>query len=142
MDYEFILIFKKQGESPKPTKEQKELSILTKDEWNKYFSSHWTFGGCRQDEHIAMFPEELPLRLIKMFSFIGETIFDPFMGSGTTALVAKNLNRNSIGYEINSNFKDIYDRKLSVNEINFNECKFIKLTDKEQKKDIVFALYF
>lgn len=57
----------------------------TKEEWNTYFASHWTFGGAKQDGHIAMFPEELPARLIKMFSFAGETVLDPFMGSGTTA---------------------------------------------------------
>ena len=84
MDYEFILIFKKQGKAPKPTKEQKENSAMTKEEWKEYFSSHWYFGGVRQLEHIAMFPEELPKRLIKMFSFAEETVFDPFAGSGTT----------------------------------------------------------
>jgi site-specific DNA-methyltransferase (adenine-specific) len=52
-----------------------------------------------------MFPEELPNRLIKMFSFVGETILDPFLGSGTTALAAKNLDRNSFGFEINPEFK-------------------------------------
>lgn len=115
MDYEFILIFKKLGNPPKPTKEQKEQSKMTKEEWNSYFSSHWNFSGVKQSEHIAMFPEELPKRLIKMFSFAGETVLDPFMGSGTTALAAKNLGRNSIGYEINSDFKIIIKNKI-VNE--------------------------
>ncbi|MGI6509153.1 MAG: DNA methyltransferase [Erysipelotrichaceae bacterium] len=117
IDYEFILIFKKLGKAPKPTKEQKELSKITKEEWNTYFSSHWNFGGARQIEHIAMFPEELPKRLIKMFSFYGETVFDPFLGSGTTSLAAKNLGRNSIGYEINYEFKQIIESKLEANQI-------------------------
>ncbi|MBO7101144.1 MAG: site-specific DNA-methyltransferase [Bacteroidales bacterium] len=112
IDYEFILIFKKQGKAPMPTKEQKEMSEIGKDEWNKLFASHWTFAGARQDGHIAMFPEELPARLIKMFSFAGETIFDPFMGSGTTALAARNLNRDSIGYEINKDFRQYYEQKV------------------------------
>ncbi|MBP3254011.1 MAG: thermonuclease family protein [Bacteroidales bacterium] len=112
IDYEFILIFKKQGTAPLVTKQQKLQSEMTKEEWNKYFSSHWNFNGVKQDGHIAMFPEELPHRLIKMFSFVGETILDPFMGSGTTALAAKNLFRNSIGYEINSDFKSIYAKKV------------------------------
>lgn len=112
IDYEFILIFKKQGKAPTPTKEQKELSEISKEDWNKYFASHWTFAGARQDGHIAVFPEELPARLIKMFSFVGETVFDPFMGSGTTALAARNLNRNSIGYEINKDFRKYYEQKV------------------------------
>lgn len=112
MDYEFILIFKKLGNAPKPTKEQKEQSALTKEEWNQYFSSHWNFGGVRQSNHIAMFPEELPKRLIKMFSFVNETVFDPFLGSGTTALAAKNTGRNSAGYEINRSFEEIIRAKL------------------------------
>lgn len=112
IDYEFILIFKKQGKAPTPTIEQKKMSEMSKEEWNSYFASHWTFGGAKQDGHIAVFPEELPHRLIKMFSFAGETIFDPFMGSGTTALAARNLHRNSIGYEINPDFKQYYDEKV------------------------------
>ncbi len=112
IDYEFILIFKKQGKAPTPTKEQKEMSEIDKEEWNKLFASHWTFAGAKQDGHIAVFPEELPARLIKMFSFVGETIFDPFMGSGTTALAARNLKRNSIGYEINKDFKQYYEQKV------------------------------
>jgi len=117
IDYEFILIFKKQGKAPVPTKEQKEMSIIGKEEWNKLFASHWIFAGARQDGHIAMFPEELPARLIKMFSFVGETVFDPFMGSGTTALAARNLNRNSIGYEINKDFRQYYEHKVISNSI-------------------------
>ena len=124
LDYEFILIFKKLGNSPKPSREQKALSVLSKEEWNTYFASHWTFGGARQDGHIAVFPEELPKRLIKMFSFVGETIFDPFLGSGTTALAAKNSDRNSIGYEINPAFVDYYKQKLNVNQIDFEQTVY------------------
>ncbi len=124
IDYEFILIFKKLGNAPKPTKQQKEESILSKEEWNTYFASHWTFGGAKQNEHIAMFPEELPRRLIKMFSFVNETVFDPFAGSGTTLLAAKNLGRNSIGYEINKDFIPIIKNKLNVEQSDLNN-KFI-----------------
>ncbi|WP_279057108.1 DNA methyltransferase [Barnesiella intestinihominis] len=117
IDYEFILIFKKQGKAPVPTLEQKQLSEMTKEEWNLFFASHWNFGGAKQDGHIAVFPEELPHRLIKMFSFAGETVFDPFMGSGTTALAARNLQRNSIGYEINPDFKSFYERKVAYSSL-------------------------
>lgn len=131
IDYEFILIFKKLGNPPKPTLEQKENSIMTKEEWNQYFSSHWNFSGVKQSEHIAMFPEELPKRLIKMFSFFGETIFDPFLGSGTTTLAAKNLGRNSIGYEINKEFESIIKEKLNINQLSLDEDMIEFLEDKE-----------
>lgn len=112
LDFEYILLFKKQGNAPKPTKEQKENSAMTNEEWNTFFNGHWYFSGAKQDKHLAMFPEELPHRLIKMFSFPGETVLDPFMGSGTTALAARNLNRNSIGYEINPDFIPIIKEKI------------------------------
>lgn len=114
IDYEFILIFKKQGKAPVPTPEQKKLSEMSREEWSSYFTSHWNFGGAKQDGHIAVFPEELPRRLIKMFSFVGETVFDPFMGSGTTALASRNLQRNSIGYEINPDFRQYYEQKVVI----------------------------
>ncbi len=112
MDYEFILIFKKLGTPPKVIGEQKQKSILTNEEWSQYFSSHWNFNGVKQLEHIAMFPEELPKRLIKMFSFYGETVLDPFAGSGTTSLAAMHLGRNSIAYEINEAFIPVIQEKL------------------------------
>jgi len=116
LDFEYILLFKKQGNAPKPTKEQKENSTMTNEEWNTYFNGHWYFSGAKQDKHLAMFPEELPHRLIKMFSFPGETVLDPFMGSGTTALAARNLNRNSIGYEINPDFIPIIKEKIGTDD--------------------------
>ena len=131
MDYEFILLFKKLGNAPKPTKEQKVASAMTKEEWSQYFSSHWNFNGVKQLGHIAMFPEELPKRLIKMFSFAGETVFDPFVGSGTTSLAAKNLGRNSIGYEINKEFAPIIYEKLGARQISLdNETRVIFEEDK------------
>lgn len=114
LDYEFILLFKKIGVPEKVDKNLKELSRLSKEEWNTYFQGHWNFGGARQDGHIAMFPEELPKRLIKMFSFVGDFVFDPFVGSGTTLLAAKKLSRNSIGYEINPQFIKVIKQKLDV----------------------------
>ncbi len=112
LDFEYILLFKKQGEVIKPTREQKENSAMTNEEWNTYFNGHWYFTGAKQDKHLAMFPEELPHRLIKMFSFPNENILDPFMGSGTTAFAARNLNRNSVGYEINPDFIPIIKEKI------------------------------
>jgi len=116
IDYEYILLFKKPGKSPKVDKNIKEMSKLTKEEWKEYFYGHWYFRGARQVEHDAMFPEELPKRLIKMFTFVGDTVLDPFLGSGTTLKVALELKRNAIGYEINEKYLDVIKNKLGLNE--------------------------
>lgn len=134
IDYEFILIFKKPGDPPKISKELKEKSKLTKEEWNEYFSGHWRFNGVKQSGHLAMFPEELPKRLIKMFSFIGDTVFDPFLGSGTTSLAAINLNRSSIGYEINEKFLPVIKEKLGYHDnLLFNKNKISIIYQKKEK---------
>jgi modification methylase len=135
LDYEFILIFKKLGEAPKHTKEQKELSKMTAEEWNTFFAGHWNFTGARQNGHIAMFPEELPRRLIKMFSFVGETVFDPFAGSGTTLLAAKNLERNSIGYEINPEFIPFIKDKLEVHQQDLSGTTYEFVKQENTKTD-------
>ncbi len=132
LDYEFILIFKKLGDPPKVNREIKEKSKLTTKEWNEFFSGHWNFPGERQDKHLAMFPEELPKRLIKMFSFVGDTILDPFLGSGTTCLAAKNINRNSIGYEINKDFLPVIKSKLKPAEIEIINQEKMKINFKDK----------
>lgn len=116
LDYEFILIFKKRGAAPAANPSYKEKSKMTTEEWNTFFQGHWNFSGAKQDNHIAMFPEELPRRLIKMFSFVGDTVLDPFLGSGTTSLAAKNLDRNSVGYEINSEFIPLIRSKTGAGD--------------------------
>ncbi len=116
LDFEYILIFKKPGVAPIPSADQKEQSRMTTEEWNRYFTGHWNFPGERQGKHHAMFPEELPRRLIKMFAFTGDTVLDPFLGSGTTSLAAKNLGRNSIGYEINPEFIPLVKEKVFGNQ--------------------------
>ena len=115
IDYEFILLFKKLGKSPNDVdKDVKENSKMTKEEWRQYFTGHWNFAGAKQDKHIAMFPEELPRRVIRMFSFVGETVLDPFLGSGTTTKVAASLGRNSIGYEINREYLSVIKEKNGI----------------------------
>ncbi len=132
LDYEFILIFKKYGDSPKVSSEIKEQSKLTQEEWNQYFTGHWNFPGEKQDKHLAMFPEELPSRLIKMFSFVGDTILDPFLGSGTTSLSAKKLNRNSIGYEINEDFLPIIKGKLELKQSTIFQSATFEIVKQEE----------
>ena len=112
IDYEFIQIFKKPGQSKKVSKEIKAASRLTKEEWKEYFAGHWHFGGARQVGHEAMFPEELPRRLIRMFTFRAIRCLDPFLGSGTTVKVALDLGRNAVGYEINPDFLEAIPQKI------------------------------
>lgn len=140
IDYEFILLFKKLGNHPNNvSKEIKEKSKLSNQEWRTYFTGHWNFAGEKQNGHIAMFPEELPRRLIKMFSFVGETVLDPFLGSGTTIKVARDLKRNSIGYEINKDYLSIIKPKVDINKKSLfdKECRFeiIFQGEKEKKTD-------
>ncbi|MBI5213301.1 MAG: thermonuclease family protein, partial [Nitrospirae bacterium] len=121
------------------SREIKEKSKLTTEEWNEYFYGHWNFPGERQDKHLAMFPEELPKRLIKMFSFVGDTVLDPFLGSGTTCLAAKNLNRNSVGYEINKDFLPIIKEKVKGDPtIIFQEKKNVYFKKEILKLPYVF----
>ncbi|MSS72665.1 MAG: site-specific DNA-methyltransferase [Candidatus Latescibacteria bacterium] len=135
LDYEFILLFRKPGKPPKVSGEQKEGSRLTIEEWNQYFSGHWNFSGVRQDGHLAMFPEELPRRLIRMFSFVGDTVLDPFLGSGTTSLAARRLGRNSIGYEINRDFLPIIEEKLGASKSDlFGEFASVEVVEQAGSK--------
>ena len=125
IDYEFILIFKKHGAAPRVGKEIKEQSRMTIEEWNQFFTGHWNIPGEKQDKHLAMFPEEVPSRLIKMFSFVNDTVLDPFLGSGTTSLAAKKLSRNSVGYEINPEFLPMIKEKLGMRQkMMFEEAEF------------------
>jgi DNA modification methylase len=133
IDYEYIHIFKKPGKSKKVSKELKEASKLSKSDWKEFFSGHWQFGGARQLGHEAMFPDELPRRLIRMFTFVGDTVLDPFVGSGTAAKVALELNRNSIGYEINEDFLPGIQKKLGLKESLVRVCEKIQIIRRDKK---------
>ncbi len=141
IDYEFILVFKKPGTMKEVPKEIKEISKLTKEEWKEYFTGHWRFGGEKQINHEAMFPEELPKRLIKMYSFVGDTVLDPFVGSGTTVKVALELKRNAIGYEINEDFLEIIKEKIGIKNSLFKiyNIEIIKRDEKIRFEDIDYV---
>jgi site-specific DNA-methyltransferase (adenine-specific) len=136
IDYEFILIFKKPGIGKNMPKSIKDKSKLTIEEWNQYFAGHWNIPGEKQNGHLAMFPEEIPRRLIKMFSFVNDTVLDPFLGSGTTTLAAKNLERNSIGYEINADFVSVIEKRLDLkNKGFFDKFNFELVQNKKDNID-------
>ncbi len=105
LDMEYILIFRKGGlRSFVPKDPNRYKSIFTKSERDKWFSQVWTVTGARQnvngvDRRIAAFPEEIPRRLIRMFSVLGDLVVDPFLGSGTSLKIALDLQRRFVGYE-------------------------------------------
>ena len=109
---EFINIFVKDGKPEKIDNKTKNKSKLSKDEWRKYISSIWKFPPTHDRAHPAPFPVELPFRLIKLFSFTNDIILDPFMGSGTTALAAKMVERHFLGYELNKNYIKLGEKRL------------------------------
>jgi len=143
-DYEHILIFKKpHGKGRKVNLKIKEMSKISLSEWKKWFIGHWRFPGVIQKEHIAMFPEELPYRLIRMFTFIGDTVLDPFVGSGTTLKVAKSLFRKSIGYEINEYFQPTINNKIKEAKIGyFKDFQYLLYTlfkrSRQENFDIIY----
>lgn len=112
IDYEFILIFKKPGKAPRPTPAQKDESRMDIEEWSRNFTAHWDFPGERSRVHHAMFPVELPRRLVRMFTFPGETVLDPFAGSGTTVLAALEQGRRAVGLELNQDFSEAISQRL------------------------------
>lgn len=99
-DIEFILMLRKPGGYRQPTDEQRDASRLTKEEHHDWFQQVWTITGESTRSHPAPFPEELAYRLVRMFSFVGDTVLDPFMGLGTTIVSALKCERNAIGVEI------------------------------------------
>jgi site-specific DNA-methyltransferase (adenine-specific) len=78
------------------TREQRDASAITKEEWREYTKTVWSIANTSDPEHPAVFPPEIPRRLIKMFSFVGETVLDPFGGTGTTGRVAAELERHGV----------------------------------------------
>ena len=119
---EYVAIFRKYGKDPKPDPEVKEKSRISLEEWRIFFKDTWNFPGINQDIHDAMFPEELPRRLIRMYSFVGDIVLDPFLGTGTTSKVASDLGRNSIGFEIGfnrKNWKNLIKKKIELGIKNY-----------------------
>lgn len=115
---EFIGVFVKDGEPEKKSPEIKEASKLTEEEWVEYTKQVWRIpiphrGEPGYDQHPALMPIEMAERLIKLYSFIGDIVLDPFLGSGTTAKAARSLRRHYIGYEINPGYKDAIERRLA-----------------------------
>jgi site-specific DNA-methyltransferase (adenine-specific) len=113
-DVEYILFLRKPGEYRKTNMLQKALSILTKQEMQKWFRSIWgdIKGASTRTGHPAPYPIELAERLIRMFSFAGDTVLDPFMGVGSTTIAAIRAGRNSIGNELEPKYYRMAQQRI------------------------------
>ncbi|MCE5259736.1 MAG: site-specific DNA-methyltransferase [Chloroflexi bacterium] len=116
-DIEFILMQRKPGGYRNPTEEQRRLSMIAKNDYNTWFRQIWDIPGASNRQHPAPFPLELANRLIRMFSFYGDTVLDPFLGTGTTMLAAIQAERNSIGIDIDSEYCRMAASRLRSNEL-------------------------
>ncbi|MGH9358191.1 MAG: DNA-methyltransferase, partial [Terriglobia bacterium] len=98
-----------------PSEEQREASKLTKEEYQQWFQQVWNgLMGESTRNHPAPYPEELAYRLIRMFSFVGDTVLDPFMGTATSLLVAARCARNAIGVEIEPSYVKMAKARLEA----------------------------
>lgn len=114
-DVEYILMLRKPGAYRKPTEEQRATSRLSKDEQSKWFKPIWTdVTGASTREHPAPYPVELAYRLIRMFSFTGDTVLDPFGGTGTTSIAAIRADRNSVLTEIDPVYFQMANKKIAA----------------------------
>jgi len=103
-DMEFILMQRKPGGYRKPTEEQRKLSKIDKKDFNAWFQQIWNITGASTRNHPAPFPLELASRLVRMFSFQGDTVLDPFCGTGTSMVASLRHGRNSIGIDIDPEY--------------------------------------
>ncbi len=129
-DIEFILMQRKSGGYRSPDLSTRVLSLIRTTDHGEWFQQIWTgLTGASTRSHPAPYPLELATRLIKMFSFVGDTVFDPFMGTASTNIAAAHLGRNSIGVEVDSHYFDIAAKRMSVEA----PAMFAKLNVEVQK---------
>jgi site-specific DNA-methyltransferase (adenine-specific) len=118
-DMEFILMQRKPGGYRKPTEEQRKLSKIDKKDFNNWFQQIWNITGTSNRNHPAPFPLVLASRLVRMFSFHGDTVLDPFCGTGTTMVASLRYGRNSIGIDIDPEYCRMAARYLKKEGSNF-----------------------
>ena len=114
-DIEFILMLRKPGGYRSPSTAARLLSIISADEHDRWFRQIWNdIGGASTRNHPAPFPLDLAERLIRMFSFVGDTVFDPFTGTASTQLAARRCGRNSIGVEVEPTYHAMAKARLTT----------------------------
>jgi DNA modification methylase len=114
-DIEFILMERKPGGYRTPSVETRILSVISTENYQVWFRQIWDrLTGASTREHPAPFPLELAERLIRMFSFVGDTVLDPFLGTGTTTVAAAKWGRHSIGYEIDRHYYGLALKRIKT----------------------------
>jgi DNA modification methylase len=111
-DIEWILFQRKPGGYRQPTSAVRAMSVIPQRRHQVWFQNIWTFGGASTRQHPAPYPLELPTRLIRMFSFVGDTVLDPFSGTATTTVAAASWGRDSIGVEVEPLYHEIAQRRV------------------------------
>lgn len=125
-DIEFILMQRKPGGYRSPTPEQRDLSRISKKDFQKWFRQFWNMSGASTRKHPAPFPLELANRLVRMFSFCKDTVLDPFVGTGTTMIAALRADRNSIGLDIDAEYCRMAASHLGTEASDmFNDARLI-----------------
>jgi DNA modification methylase len=120
-DRETILMLRKPGGYRKPTPEMEEASRISTEDYVRWFQAIWTdIPGTSLRNHPAPYPAALAERLIRMFSFAGDTVLDPFLGTGSTTVAAISAGRNSIGYEIQPEYIEIVRRRLAQTSLEYH----------------------
>jgi DNA modification methylase len=137
-DIEFILMQRKPGGYRKPTEEQRRTSMIPKEKFNIWFQQFWTITGASTKDHPAPYPFELASRLVQMFSFTGDTVLDPFCGTGTTLMAALKNNRNSIGIEIDTEYCRMASSRLMNESGSFFSNATVEI-ELQQPEGIVIA---
>ena len=112
-DIEFILMERKPGGYRSPSLATRVLSVISAENHRQWFQAIWTgVTGASTRQHPAPYPEELAERLVRMFSFVGDSVLDPFAGTGTTTVAAAKWGRNSIGVEIDPHYCELAERRI------------------------------
>ncbi|MDH5690213.1 MAG: site-specific DNA-methyltransferase [Candidatus Bathyarchaeota archaeon] len=121
--WEYIFVLIKPGPKRKVPKEIKEESKLSLAKWREYVQRIWRVESESEwiKEHPSVFSVEIPKRFIEMYSFYGDTVLDPFLGSGTTTLAARLTGRNSIGYEINPKYLDLIKKRAGIEQTSLSD---------------------
>jgi DNA modification methylase len=113
-DCEFILMQRKPGGYRSPSVHTRILSVISSENYQKWFQQVWSgVTGASTRAHPAPYPIELAERLVRMFSFVGDTVLDPFLGTGTTTVAAARWGRNSIGVEVDEHYFNLAQRRIS-----------------------------